>query len=171
MKTIAHAILIDEEAVEMSKEHNVVLVPTLSISHRLVERGAEAGVPEWGLRKAEEMLEHHVRNIRMAYKHGAKIATGTDFIGGPLLPQGENALEIKLLVEKIGMTPMDALIAATRNAAEASGILDKTGTLEPGKKADIILVKGNPLQNPSILLNPNNITLVIKQGKIHKSKI
>ena len=171
VKTIAHAILIDEEAVEMSKEKNVVLVPTLSISHRLVEKGAEAGVPEWGLRKAEEMLELHVENIRMAYRHGAKIATGTDFIGGPMLPQGENALEIKLLVEKIGMSPVDALVAATRNAAEAAGLLDETGTLEEGKLADIILVRGNPTQNPETLQNPNNITLVMKEGRVYKNTL
>ncbi len=69
------------------------------------------------------------------------------------------------------MSPVDALVAATRNAAEAAGLLDETGTLEEGKLADIILVRGNPTQNPETLQNPNNITLVMKEGRVYKNTL
>jgi len=168
VKVIAHASFIDEDGIQLAKEKGAVVVPTTSVYHKILEVGSKYGFPEWGIKKAEELYEVHIDNIRKAYKSGVKIAAGTDFLGGPFR-HGENALELKLLVEKIGMTPAEALIAATKIAAEAAGLKDKIGTLEKGKLADIIAVKGNPLDNVDLLLNPDNITLVIKEGKILKN--
>ncbi|MEL9997561.1 MAG: amidohydrolase family protein [Sulfolobales archaeon] len=167
VKVIAHAIYIDEECSALAKDLDVVVVPTLSIVDRILAIGSKIGIPEWGLKKAEEANKAHISNIRKAYKLGVKIATGTDFCGGPLR-MGDNALEIKLLVEKIGMEPKEALIAATRVAAEAVGLKDKVGTIEKGKVADLIAVSGNPLSNLDILMSKDNIKLVIKEGKIIK---
>jgi imidazolonepropionase-like amidohydrolase len=167
VKVIAHAIYIDEECSALAKDLDVVVVPTLSIVDRILAIGSKIGIPEWGLKKAEEANKAHISNIRKAYKSGVKIATGTDFCGGPLR-MGDNALEIKLLVEKIGMEPKEALIAATRVAAEAVGLKDKVGTIEKGKIADLIAVSGNPLSNLDILMSKDNIKLVIKEGKIIK---
>jgi imidazolonepropionase-like amidohydrolase len=167
VKVIAHAIYIDEECSALAKDLDVVVVPTLSIVDRILAIGSKIGIPEWGLKKAEEASKAHISNIRKAYKSGVKIATGTDFCGGPLR-MGDNALEIKLLVEKIGMEPKEALIAATRVAAEAVGLKDKVGTIEKGKIADLIAVSGNPLSNLDILMSKDNIKLVIKEGKIIK---
>jgi len=167
VKVIAHAIYIDEECSALAKDLDVVVVPTLSIVDRILAIGSKIGIPEWGLKKAEEASKAHISNIRKAYKLGVKIATGTDFCGGPLR-MGDNALEIKLLVEKIGMEPKEALIAATRVAAEAVGLKDKVGTIEKGKIADLIAVSGDPLSNLDILMSKDNIKLVIKEGKIIK---
>jgi len=167
VKVIAHAIYIDEECSALAKDLDVVVVPTLSIVDRILAIGSKIGIPEWGLKKAEEASKAHISNIRKAYKLGVKIATGTDFCGGPLR-MGDNALEIKLLVEKVGMEPKEALIAATRVAAEAVGLKDKVGTIEKGKIADLIAVSGNPLSNLDILMSKDNIKLVIKEGKIIK---
>lgn len=167
VKVIAHAIYIDEECSALAKDLDVVVVPTLSIVDRILAIGSKIGIPEWGLKKAEEANKAHISNIRKAYKSGVKIATGTDFCGGPLR-MGDNALEIKLLVEKVGMEPKEALIAATRVAAEAVGLKDKVGTIEKGKIADLIAVSGNPLSNLDILMSKDNIKLVIKEGKIIK---
>jgi imidazolonepropionase-like amidohydrolase len=167
VKVIAHAIYIDEECSALAKDLDVVVVPTLSIVDRILAIGSKIGIPEWGLKKAEEANKAHISNIRKAYKLGVKIATGTDFCGGPLR-MGDNALEIKLLVEKVGMEPKEALIAATRVAAEAVGLKDKVGTIEKGKIADLIAVSGNPLSNLDILMSKDNIKLVIKEGKIIK---
>jgi imidazolonepropionase-like amidohydrolase len=167
VKVIAHAIYIDEECSALAKALDVVVVPTLSIMDRILAIGSKIGIPEWGLKKAEEANKAHISNIRKAYKLGVKIATGTDFCGGPLR-MGDNALEIKLLVEKVGMEPKEALIAATRVAAEAVGLKDKVGTIEKGKIADLIAVSGDPLSNLDILMSKDNIKLVIKEGKIIK---
>jgi len=167
VKVIAHAIYIDEECSALAKDLDVVVVPTFSIVNKILSIGSKIGIPEWGLRKAEEANKAHISNIRKAYRLGVKIATGTDFCGGPLR-MGDNALEIKLLVENVGMEPKEALIAATRVAAEAVGLKDVVGTIEKGKIADLIAVSGNPLNNLDILMNKENIKLVIKEGRVVK---
>ncbi|MEM0247379.1 MAG: amidohydrolase family protein [Desulfurococcaceae archaeon] len=167
VKVIAHASFIDEEGIVLAREKDAIVVPTTATYYKILTEGAKAGFPEWGLRKAEEVFKVHCENIRKAYKSGVKIAAGSDFIGGPFR-HGENALELKMLVERIGMSPAEALIAATRIAAEVAGLLDRVGTIEKGKLADIIAIRGNPLDNIDTLLNVNNIVLVMKEGEILK---
>lgn len=166
VRTIEHGIYLDEEGAKMMIEQNAILVPTLSIVHQLVSKGREAGTPEWGLKKSLEVIDTHVKNMKKAKSLGVKIATGTDFIGSPMLKFGVNAMELQLLVEKCDFTPMDAIVAATKNGADACGILDKTGTLEIGKFADMIAVKGNPLEDVKILQRKENIKFVMKGGVI-----
>jgi len=170
VKVIAHGIFIDEEGMEMAKERNVIVVPTFSIVEKLLQVGAKVGVPEWGLRKAEEVHKEHLENIRKAYRAGVKIATGTDFAGGPF-KHGENAMELKLFVEKLGMKPIEAIVAATKNGAEAVGLKDRIGTLEKGKLADLIVIDGNPLADINVLLDTNKVLLVMKEGNIVKNLI
>lgn len=170
VKVIAHAIFIDEDGVEMAKKAGAIIVPTLSIVHRILEVGDKIGIPEWGLRKSREVYEAHVENIRNSYRKGAKIAAGTDFVGG-FFPMGKNSLEIKLLVEKVGMAPIEALRAATSVSAEAVGIGDKVGKIAPGYWADIIVVDGDPTEDPEVLLDPEKIVLVMKEGRIYKGGI
>ncbi|MEM2180482.1 MAG: amidohydrolase family protein [Nitrososphaeria archaeon] len=164
VRTIEHGIYLDEEGAKMMIEQDAIMVPTLSIVHQLVSKGKEAGTPEWGLRKSLEVIETHVKNVKKAKSFGVKIATGTDFIGSPMLKFGANAMELQLLVEKCDFTPMDAIVAATKNGADACGILDKTGTLEVGKYADMIAVKGNPLEDVKLLQKKENIKFVMKGG-------
>ncbi len=170
VKVIAHAIYMDEEGFEMAKEKDAVVVPTLAIVEKILEVGKEVGVPEWGLKKSEEVHKVHIENMRKAYKAGVKIAAGTDYVGG-WLPQGENAIELKIYVEKIGMTPQDALVSATKHAAQAADLADKTGTIEKGKFADLIVVEGNPLENIDVLLDKSNILLVMRDGKVFKNNL
>jgi len=171
VKVIAHAIYIDDEGIHLAKERGAVITPTFSIVQRIIDVGQEAGVPEWGLRKAEEIFKEHERNIRRAYRAGVKIATGTDFLGGLLSPHGMNAMEVKLLVDKVGMSPKEALRAATRNAAEAAGLAGKVGEVREGYVADIIAVAGDPTTDVTTLLKPSNIVFVMKEGKIIKNLI
>jgi imidazolonepropionase-like amidohydrolase len=170
VKVIAHAIYMDEEAALLAKEKDAVVVPTLSIVHKILEVGNNAGIPEWGLRKSEEVYRDHVENARKAKKLGVKLATGTDFLGG-FFPHGENAMELKIFVEKLGMTPGEAIRAATETAAEVAGMKGQTGKIEAGMVADIILVKENPLMSIDSLLKTENIELVMKGGEIVKNKL
>ncbi|WP_041083647.1 metal-dependent hydrolase family protein [Thermotoga profunda] len=169
VKVIAHAIFIDEECCRLAKEKDAIVVPTLSIVEHIMVYGQAIGIPEWGLKKCEQVYEAHVENIKLAYKHGVKLATGTDFLGGAkAFKHGDNALEMILLVEKVGMTPIEAIVAATKNAAEAVGLSNITGTIEPGKLADLIVVKEDPLENIRVLADKNNIMMIFKEGVLIK---
>lgn len=169
VKVIAHAIFIDEECCKLAKEKDAIVIPTLSIVEHIMIYGKEIGIPEWGLKKCEQVYKAHIENIKLAYKHGVKLATGTDFLGGiKAFKHGDNALEIVLLVEKVGMTPMEAIVAATKNAAEAVGLSNITGTIEPGKLADLIVVRENPLQDIRVLAEKSNISMVFKEGILVK---
>ena len=142
----------------MMLERGTYLVPTL-VAPRGVLRAAAAGaqIPEASLSKAREVIEVHRDSFGRAVAAGVKIAMGTDT---GVTPHGENLAELALMVEG-GMTPHQALVAATRTAAELMGLADELGTLEPGKRADLVLVEGDPLQVETL---PERITGVWKDG-------
>jgi imidazolonepropionase-like amidohydrolase len=117
--------------------------------------------------RARELEEHHIESLRRALAAGVKIAAGTD-AGGHGHPS--NALEIECLV-KAGMTPLQALQAATGWAAECIGWERDVGTVETGKLADLIVVDGDPLADVSILQNPEHIALVFKGGEITANRL
>lgn len=168
VKVIGHATYLEEDVAELAKKKDAIVVPTFSIVNRILTEGGKMAVPEWGMRKSEEIFKAHIENIRRAWKIGVKIATGTDY-GGGFTPHGENATELKIFVEKLGMTSKEAIISATSVASEATGMSHMLGTLEPGKLADLILVKGDPTKNINVLLDINNIELVMKGGVVVKN--
>jgi imidazolonepropionase-like amidohydrolase len=112
--------------------------------------------------RAHQLQEHHVESLRRALAAGVKIAAGTD-AGGHGHPK--NALEIECLV-RAGLTPLQALQAATGRAAECLGRGDQFGTVEKGKLADLVIVAGDPLADVTILQHPDRIALVLKGGQI-----
>jgi imidazolonepropionase-like amidohydrolase len=118
------------------------LVPTL-VAPRGVIDAAEAGaaIPEASVKKAREVAEIHRASFAKAVAAGVKVAMGTD---SGVTPHGKNLRELELMVEG-GMTPMQAIVATTRSAAELMGLEDELGTLESGKRADLVVVDGDPL--------------------------
>lgn len=169
VRTIEHGIYLDEETIDLLLKNNAYVIPTLSIVNRICTSGKENGVPEWGIRKAKIVQEAHIESMKLARKAGVKIATGTDFCSTPLLPFGENALELELFVNAVGFSPMEAIVAGTKISAEALQMSDTIGTLEKGKLADLIVVNGDPIVNISCLRNVDNIKVVIKDGVIEKN--
>jgi imidazolonepropionase-like amidohydrolase len=158
IRSIDHGIYLDDQAIEMMLERGTFLVPTL-VAPTGVLQAAEAGaqIPEASLAKAREVIEVHRDSFGRAVKAGVKIAMGTDT---GVTPHGENLAELLLMVEG-GMTPHQALVAATRTAAELMGLDDELGTLEPGKRADLVLVDGDPFEVGAL---PGNVTQVWKDG-------
>ena len=169
INSIEHGFWIDDEAAQMMIDGGVFFVPTLNAVHQIVEYGLEAGIPEYGVRKARAAQEAHLESFARAYKAGVKIAMGTD-AGTPFNRQGENAIELDLMC-RAGMSAMDAIVATTKTAAELLQWGDKTGTLEAGKWADLILVDGDPLDNIAILRQPEKIHFVMKGGAVAASRL
>jgi imidazolonepropionase-like amidohydrolase len=159
--TIEHGFSVDEECLELFAETGATFVPTLSIMHRLLEHGGDHGVPDHALEKAREASDAHVDSTRRAYEAGVPIATGTDFLGPELVPHGENALELELLVEEIGMDEGEAIQSATRVAAETV-LADDIGTLEAGNRADVLALGCNPVAD---ITSIRDVEAVYRGGK------
>ena len=166
--TVEHGSLLDDEAIEMFVSSGTYLVPTLFAFDALLERGDELGLTPMALKKVDVVAHRHTESFKEALKAGVKIAAGTDIIDAA--SQGQNARELELMVRH-GATPMEALVAATKTAAEACRIDDKVGTLVPGKLADLLVVRSNPLDDISILQDQSELLLVMKEGKAHVDRL
>jgi imidazolonepropionase-like amidohydrolase len=129
--------------------------------HRISTRGADYGVPEYGLEKARAAREAHFDAVRRADESGIPIAAGTDFIGPDLIPHGENALEMELLVEETGLSEMDAVQAATSVAGRTVPD-DAVGGLAPGTYADLVALDADPLRDISAV---RDVAAVYKGGR------
>lgn len=164
--TIEHAIYLDAETIDLLLEKDAVVVPTFAIVDAIVNFGRAAGVPEYAMKKAEASHEAHLDSIRRAFEAGVKIAVGTDFAGPAGVAHGDNAVELTILVEQVGMSPLEAIASATRIGAEALGLDDEIGTLEVGKAADLLLVDGDPSRDVGVLRQKPAIELVMKAGAI-----
>jgi imidazolonepropionase-like amidohydrolase len=142
MRSIEHGIFLDDEAIEMMLAAGTWLVPTL-LAPRAVISAAQAGqnMMEEQIRKTNEVLEMHYDSFRRAVDAGVKIAMGTDSGVGP---HGHNLDELGLMVEH-GMTPIGAWQATTSAAAALMGLDQELGTLEAGKRADVVLLRGDLL--------------------------
>ncbi len=157
--SIDHGCYLDEEPEMLDKmaERGIFFVPTFAV-YDFHRKSALPHVRE----RARDLEEHHAASLQRALAAGVKIAAGTD-AGGHGHPP--NALEIACLV-RAGMTPLQALRAATGWAAECIGRGDDLGTAEKGKLGDLIAVAGDPLTDVAILQEPQRMALVIKGGEI-----
>lgn len=142
IRSIDHGIYLDDEAIELMKKQGTFLVPTL-IAPTGVLRAAEAGIsiPEASLSKAKDVIEIHRESFRSAVEAGVKVAMGTD---SAVTPHGENLEELALMAE-YGMESLDVLKAATSTAAECMDVAADRGTIESGKRADFVVIDGDPL--------------------------
>jgi imidazolonepropionase-like amidohydrolase len=160
--SIEHGIFLDDEACQMMVDKGTFLVPTLLAPLAVIEQGAAAGTPEYGLRKAREVVELHKESINRAYRAGVKIAMGTD---AGVMPHGTNLRELGLMVDA-GLSPMEAIVATTKTAAACLGWDDHLGTIEPGKVADIVIAKTDPLVDIRSLEDKSNIVMVMQDGEV-----
>lgn len=159
--SIEHGSLLDDEGIALMKKHDTYLVPTVYVGDSVEKFGKQWNLPEKFLEKARMINASKREGYRKAIQAGVKIAYGTD---AGVFPHGMNAADFRLLVE-LGMTPMQAIQSATTVAAELLGQSDKLGSVQPGKYADLVAVKADPLKDITVL---ENIPWVMKGGVVYK---
>lgn len=161
--TIEHATYIDEEGIRLAIEHDVALSMDVGAGDWMIEEGRKQGWVEEFLRKTIETTQVQRENFRKAHAAGAPIVFGTD---ASIYPHGMNAMQFAYMVEW-GMTPMEAIRSATSVAARYMGWQDRVGALRPGLYGDLIAVKGDPLEDISVL---RQVDVVIKGGLLFKAQ-
>jgi imidazolonepropionase-like amidohydrolase len=157
--SIEHGTLGDEESLQLLREHGTFLVPTIIVGVHGMERAAAGGVPPDIAAKGTEMRRYKDKSVAQAYKAGVKIAFGTD--EGP----GVDIREFSQMT-RVGMSPIDVIFAATRNAADLIGASNQIGSIQNGRYADIIALSGDPLTDISQL---EHVNFVMKGGVIYKT--
>jgi imidazolonepropionase-like amidohydrolase len=169
VESIEHGVYMDESVVDEMTKRGTFLVPTLLPAETIFDLAREkpgAVLPQ-SLKKAADVFPHHRASFRMAVEAGVRIAMGTD---AAVCPHGENARELGLMVDG-GMTPMQALVAATKTASEAIHSDAEVGTLEPGKLADLLVVDGDPLSDVGVLANKDRLLVIMQGGRAHKDLV
>jgi imidazolonepropionase-like amidohydrolase len=163
VRSIEHGSVLDDEAVELFKQKGAYLVPTIYTSEYTIAEGEKNKTPEYALEKARSLHEMKRQSFLKAVKGGVKIVYGTDT---GIIPQGANARQFAVMV-RWGMSPAQAILAATSVAAEMLGMSKDIGSIEAGKYADLIAVAGDPLSNISTL---EDVKFVMKGGKVIKDR-
>lgn len=161
VRSVEHGFGIDDEGCDLLGERGAFLVPTLST---MVQSLDVSRVPPWRYEKKLRWRERTRQNIAAAIERKVNIAVGTD---AGIAPHGQNLVELSCLVE-LGMSPMDAIRAATANSARLMGVDDRLGTLRPGMLADLVICAADPLRDIGVLAKPENIVVVAQQGVVRK---
>jgi len=164
--SVEHGFYLDDEAINLALKNGSYMVPTLIAVDQIVNNGRQRGIPEWVVRKAEAESGHHRESFVLAVKSGMRIAAGTD-AGTPFNPHGDLALELAKMVE-FGLSPADAIVAATASAAKLLRIDNLVGTIEAGKQADLMLVRGDPTRDITVMQHP---AFVMKAGTVYRDEL
>ncbi|QGX40012.1 metal-dependent hydrolase family protein [Permianibacter aggregans] len=160
--TIEHASLIDDEGIKLAKKHGAYLSMDIYNTEYTQAEGKKNGVLEDNLRKDREVADVQREGFRKAHKAGVKMVYGTDT---GVYPHGDNGKQFAVMV-RYGMSPLQAIQAATINSAEALGKKGELGVIDSEHYADIIAVKGDPLQNVELL---ESVPFVMKNGVVYQS--
>src|SRR5882757_7134430 len=161
--SIEHGSYIDDAAIAEMKKNGTYLVPTLYLMDWFFDNAEKIGTPPELIAKGKEVMPAARKNVARAFAAGVKVGFGTD---AAVYPHGLNAHEFAVMV-KLGLTPLQAIEAATINDADLLGWSDKVGTIEPGKWADIIAVDGDPLADVTTL---ERVKFVMKGGEVVKNE-
>src|SRR6266852_959527 len=159
--SIEHATMIDDEGIALAKQHGTYLDMDIYDEECIQEAGRLGKIPKDFLQHDAELGELHRQNFRKAVKAGVKMSFGTD---AGVCPYDRSVRQFAFMV-RYGMTPMQAIQAATTNAADLLGHSDVIGDIKPGKYADVIAVAGDPLQDIRVL---EHVQFVMKDGKVYK---
>ena len=161
--SIEHGIFLDDEGIAMMKQHGTYLVPTSFPLYWFEENVSKLNMPPWVVEKAAIIIPAAKKNMARAFQSGVKVALGTD---AGVYPHGLNGGEFWSMVQ-LGLAPVQALQAGTVNAADLMGWSDRIGSIASGKFADIVAVRGNPLDDVTLL---QHIGFVMKDGTVYKNE-
>ncbi|HBM15400.1 MAG TPA: amidohydrolase [Lentisphaeria bacterium] len=165
VRSIEHGTLINDEAARLVRSNNAFVVPTLSVHNIIYEKGETLGFPKESLLKLREIVERSFESIRIARKNKVELGFGTDLLGSLM----EYQLHEFTLRAKGGETPFETLNSATYVNSKLLKMEGRIGVISEGAFADIVAIKGNPLQDISIMLDyKQNMPLIIKNGEIVK---
>ena len=164
--SIEHGFYLDDETLDLAVTQGAFLVPTMLAVDRIVRNGLAQGIPAWVVDKAEREAHKQRESFAAAVSSGMRVAAGTD-AGTPFNGHGDLGLELGLMVDH-GLSSMQALVAATRHAAENLGLLHELGTLEVGKLADLVVVDGDPVAD---ITATSRVALVVKDGVVHRDEL
>ena len=160
--SIEHGTYLDDETIALFKKHGTYYVPTILAGKTVAEMAKKPGALHPSVREKAAKIGPLIQGaFARAYKAGVKIAFGTD---SGVSAHGENAREFGYMVEA-GMPAMEAILSATRNAADLLGATDNVGSIQPGRFADVVAVAGDPLTDISEL---QRVTFVMKGGRVYK---
>jgi imidazolonepropionase-like amidohydrolase len=159
-----HGSWLDEETAALMAEADAALVPTLTIAHVMGTDFERFGLPPAIVQRIEQVSGHMEQAIGYAREAGVLTGAGTDLLGPQ---QDRRAMEIALRAEVVGA--MDAIVAQTSTNAKILRADDRIGSVEPGKLADVIAVRGDPLEEPQLFSDPERVVLVVKGGEVVKS--
>ena len=162
--SVEHGMMMDEEGIQLMKEHGTTLVPTIIAAERIIVKGKEAGTPDWAIAKAKQVYDRAHWGFTRCMEEGIPIAFGTDS-GTPYNFHGKQAYEFELMVGW-GMTPLQALTAATKTASELLRKQDEVGSIEADKYADVVAFDGDPTEDIKVM---TNCTFVMKGGEVYKA--
>jgi imidazolonepropionase-like amidohydrolase len=165
VNTLEHGTYLyqDPGLMQVMAEHGVFLVPTLKVGWDII-LAEKSNIPGWIRQKNIDTQGEAAQSLKLAYEAGVSIAMGSD-VGTPLNYHGENALEIYWMY-KAGLSVMDAVVAATGNAAKALGWDAWMGTLEASKVADLVVYDKNPLEDLRALADKQSLQFVMKDGVV-----
>jgi imidazolonepropionase-like amidohydrolase len=167
VRTIEHGNLIDEETCRSFVAHGAYLTMTLATYHAIAREGVQAGLPEALQRKVYEVLDAGARALEMAQRHGVKLVYGTDLLGSMHQHQ---LSEFSIRADSVPNA--DLIRSATCTAAEAFQRDGEFGVVEPGARADLLAVDGNPLADIGVLQQPETkLDLIMKAGAIYKNTL
>jgi imidazolonepropionase-like amidohydrolase len=163
--TIEHMVYSDDDSIARVRAAGIWVVPTLlNRSEYVITKNIELGLPRSLIAIQREIQPHCFETFRRMRQAGVRIAMGTDIHNVPEM--GCGARELELYVAN-GMSPLEAISSATRDAASALALGADLGTIEAGKIADLIAVRGNPAGDITLLQDANNIVFVMKEGNLY----
>jgi imidazolonepropionase-like amidohydrolase len=162
--SVEHVSLVDEEGLKLAVERRTALVMDIYNDDYILQEGLKAGMLPESIEKEKEIGQKQRDSFARAVKAGARLVFGTD---AGVYPHGDNARQFAYMVQ-YGMTPMQAIQSATREAAALLGWSDRVGTLEAGKLADVIAVRGDPVQDVRAL---QTVGFVMKGGRVVKNEL
>jgi imidazolonepropionase-like amidohydrolase len=166
VRCIEHGNLLDAAGAQAIKKAGAFLVPTMVTYEAIYREGKNYGIGEHQIQKINLAREKSVEGLTYAYRAGCKIGSGSDLLGDM---QSQRAVEFELKGQV--MKPMEVLVSATRTNAEIFRMESEIGSVEPGKYADLLVLKGNPLKDLRLFQNQDNLLMIMKGGVPYKRTV